>query len=521
MEPCSLDISPRKLSDWQAHLLRKYEQQRLGEHISACSACQTLLREYEAGIVALRALPNPISGQAVWRGAQSHLDNGDQNAMTQTTKNLTLGGLATAICLIIIFTIVFVTHENPIKRSSTSLQATPTATLPPTATAIPQIPMYVAIKNHSVISYDLSSGEKLWQVAITTEDDYSAQVGLPINNVVYVSTNSAILALNAADGAELWSFSTPFSDNGDRPLPIINQGKLYEVDGTNKFTVLNAIDGTLQWSFSGDDHNPNHFSDRVQPIINNGIIYFGSTTLYAIDIHTHAQLWKYHDDYEDFTIGPMTIENGKIYFAVDFRSFYAINLSDGSLGWLFRSNGYLSPLVESDRVILNFGTDSTYDNIVGAFDASTGQNIWQNTYGTREIHREIISQNHILYFWDDADNIVAVNDKDGSLLWSRHSDANGNAEPLDRVLLLFSNKTLLELGSAAIDVNTGSMLWAWPQEVSIGFSVGFVNFTALNGNLYFVTEQGCDYCGTETRSVYAISSSGELLWKDEFRFGQG
>ena len=104
--------------------------------------------------------------------------------------------------------------------------------------------IYVASMDHTVYSFDASTGELLWH----TPELGGAMVGTPAvgpDGGLYVGTfGNEMLALDASDGSILWRFTT---DDWVWSGPVFSNDILYFGDLSGYFYAVNALEGTSNW----------------------------------------------------------------------------------------------------------------------------------------------------------------------------------------------------------------------------------------------------------------------------------
>ena len=94
------------------------------------------------------------------------------------------------------------------------------------------------------------------------------------NGVVYLGSGSGTLyALNAATGAEEWSYTTGYTVGS----PAVANGVVYLGSDTAVY-ALNAATGAEEWSYTTGD------SAFSTPAVANGVVYLGSTHVYAFGL---------------------------------------------------------------------------------------------------------------------------------------------------------------------------------------------------------------------------------------------
>jgi len=170
---------------------------------------------------------------------------------------------------------------------------------PPTATgdtvylgvAIDEPDAGGSVRDGVVYAVDATDGAQRWSFSTPTAVGTAPTV---VGGSVYVGTgddpfgrNSSLYAVDATNGTEEWSYDT---DNGVGAAPTVADGTVYTSDG-NRVYALRADSGTERWTFEGP-------GDSIAPTVANGTLYIGDDAfsggdgLYAIDAATGELRWQ-------------------------------------------------------------------------------------------------------------------------------------------------------------------------------------------------------------------------------------
>jgi outer membrane protein assembly factor BamB len=105
-----------------------------------------------------------------------------------------------------------------------------------------------------------------------------------MDGVVYVA-GGPLYAIDAHTGALLWSYVV----NGSSVPPAVADGIVYFGSADDNVYALNARNGAPLWTF-----NTGAFVSS-SPAVVDGVLYIGSGDgkLYALNAHTGAKLWSY------------------------------------------------------------------------------------------------------------------------------------------------------------------------------------------------------------------------------------
>lgn len=125
------------------------------------------------------------------------------------------------------------------------------------------------------------------------------------NGMVFVTAwNGKVYGLRARDGKVRWSYDTGAGDFGIQSSATLTpEGRLLVGDGNGILHTLVAKTGQLLWTASVGDTDPAASHIWASPVIANGRVFMGRAShsdnpctrghLYAFDLETGAELWRY------------------------------------------------------------------------------------------------------------------------------------------------------------------------------------------------------------------------------------
>lgn len=246
-----------------------------------------------------------------------------------------------------------------------------------------------------------------------------------INRMSPIVYKNSIVAGNSIDGLVSydltsknlnWRLNIPYGVEAsgvsirDRLFVGSNNGKMYSV---------NLANGEIVWTFDSK-------SELVsEPLLNEGVLYFvsGSQSLYAVDAASGKQLWIHsrHDTTSSITVrggSKPTIANDIIYVGFSDGALVALNAKTGTAQWeitLNRNSKFkdidASPVIDGDYIFVN-----SYDDKIYCLSKDKGEIIWNAPYGGAGT--PLISGDKV-YGTSSKGELVALAKKDGTLSWSR------------------------------------------------------------------------------------------------------
>jgi outer membrane protein assembly factor BamB len=254
--------------------------------------------------------------------------------------------------------------------------------------------VFVLDSEVEVSAYDAKSGDRLWQVDLTPEDEDSEDGfggGVAYDdNKVFVSTGFGfVAALDANSGKELWRRSTtvPF-----RAAPVVNGGRVFVATQENQLMALAADDGRVLWDHRG-------IAESAGILGSNSVAVAG-----------------------DLVVVPYT--SGEL---------FGLNVRNGRALWsdtLARSGGLtpLSSLADiSGRPVIDRGLvfANSHAGRIVAIDIRTGERAWTIDVGGTQ--RPWVAGDYVYVITDDA-KVLCIRRADGRVRWITQLDAYRNAE---------------------------------------------------------------------------------------------
>ncbi len=313
-----------------------------------------------------------------------------------------------------------------------------------------------------IFAVDTTTGEIIW-----SNDTGPGYVGPVIDgDVVYIGScthgyypdTEYMYAFNRFTGERLWK--TPIY-GGIAESVQYDENKLYFCSGfyDTKMYALNKDDGSINWTFTtGYSVCPN------KPMLKDNAVYGafwdGSNTgrLYKINCTTGQEIWSISLSAGPWDNSVTTDGQGRLFLAIYYdRTMNAYREDNGQLLWTYQLHaGSLSfNAYHNGRVFIADTMGYVY-----AFNASTGQLIWETNIGSScDISSPTLSGGLLFIGTRDYSDgaFYALNETTGSILWRYPIGASVTAPPsiVDGMMLCGSDGWNMY----AFDVGLGSGDW--------------------------------------------------------------
>lgn len=281
-----------------------------------------------------------------------------------------------------------------------------------------------------------------------------------------------------------FSYAAP----ADLGPPVVAGGMVYFGAGDGNVYALNAGTGTFIWKASG-----------YGPAVAAGAVYvMGSDfSLDALNAKTGTQVWSYNIQ---IPAEAPVVSGGTVYVTAETVAGYdsfALNASTGFLYWrsfIWSNPGLGSPAVAGGVLYVGASGGSSGPDLLAV---SYGSVLWQYPIGVTSSPAVV---NGVVYAGSTDDNIYALDENTGTLLWKYSTAGSVNSSPAVADGVVYAGS---EDGSVyALNATTGALMW----KHSIGYFAA--SPAVANGVVYVVSGKGNDY------PVNALDAkTGALLWK--------
>jgi len=274
---------------------------------------------------------------------------------------------------------------------------------------------------------------------------------------VYVTVKVApgqgtiLYALNATDGAILWSFALGGSSQWS--AACYENGRVFAVNGSGFLRAFDGATGNVIWGVQ----MPGQFSFDGPPTVDQGVIYLSGAgsggTVYAVNANTGAVIWT------------SSVMNG----------------------------GTNSPAVTSDGIYVSYACPNVYK-----LNPATGAKIWHYAPGCSGGGGKTAAlYNGRLYVRDSSDTIH--DSQTGSIIGTFNAK-NTPAFSGNRGFFLNGPRFFGSFGTLeARDVNTQALLWSFAGDGQLQSAVLVVNDYV--------------YVGSASGKLYAVNAAtGQQVW---------
>ncbi len=248
-------------------------------------------------------------------------------------------------------------------------------------------------------------GANTWP-ALTTAD-----------NSIYMA-QMQIKKVDGTSGAENWVYPDKVdAANVFFGTPALANGWVIAGNYGHVVVALDENNGSLIWS-NEDQKGKGRFI--AGPVVAGEQVLIPSTDqyLYALDLNTGKQLWKFKAD------GPLwaavAVDDKAAYLASMDHSLYAINLATGQKLWDLKLDAPMvaTPVLD-DQGILYL---TTFNEEAVAVDTASHRVVWRVPI-TGRVWNPVLLHDGVLYFGTDANKIYALSADSGKTVWSQTADA--------------------------------------------------------------------------------------------------
>jgi outer membrane protein assembly factor BamB len=229
----------------------------------------------------------------------------------------------------------------------------------------------VTVSIYALENVESGSPREFWTNSESATDKIVAPP-LQVDDRVFVGTaDNHILALNAADGSELWDYETGHAIWGQ---PIYADGQLYVNSMDWSVYALDADTGELIWQ------TPLGGALASRPVLGEDLMYVSSFdgNVHALDIATGEERWA--APATDWVWGAAALADGVIYYSDIQGNIFAADAQTGEQIWTISTGAYVqsAPVVVGDAFYIASQTNSgeTPAGALTAYSTADGAQLW-------------------------------------------------------------------------------------------------------------------------------------------------
>jgi len=231
----------------------------------------------------------------------------------------------------------------------------------------------------------------VWRPTTTPADEKMENTPIVVNGVLYATSLTSVVALDAATGREYWKLSRPFNpdDFHGQRMYLVNKGVAIEgntlfwtTGWSDHLLAIDARTGRVKWEVEAADWRKGYQLD-VPPLVVKNVVIVGPATddmgancfVAAFDIHSGKEIWKTYttpnsaDDPAAKTWAGDTWKHGG-------SPVWNSGSYDPEANLVFWGTGNPNPVSNGDQRSPGSKFDNLYSDCVIALDADTGKIKW-------------------------------------------------------------------------------------------------------------------------------------------------
>lgn len=223
--------------------------------------------------------------------------------------------------------------------------------------------VYTMDADAEVRAFDAGSGNRLWDVDLTPEeeDDGGWGGGLAFyRGRIYATTGfGEIVLLDAATGEEYWrrTLGPPI-----RAAPTVSQGRVYVLTSDNELVVLDADTGEILWNHRGIEETAGLLGGASPAISGSAVVVaYSSGEIYALQAENGRVIWSDILSYGS-RLGTLAalndinasavIDNNQVFAISHGGRLVAIDLTAGARLWEREISGVQTPWIAGDYLFV-------------------------------------------------------------------------------------------------------------------------------------------------------------------------
>ena len=315
-----------------------------------------------------------------------------------------------------------------------------------------------------VVALDRFSGRNVWSASVGKPDGIpfyrfwdrrdpsfvTGGVGAGEGTVLLGTMRGEVIALDAADGSELWRREM---SSEVLSAPVGGDGVVMAQTGDGRLVALEADDGSTRWAF--DNQVPLlTLRGTATPVIGPGLVFagFGDGSVRAVVTETGAPIWEHRvmlpegrtelERLVDVDGTPLLVAERGALYAVSYQGrLKALRVQDGNLLWEMPASSFLDLAAGYGQVY--FVSD---DDVVTAVQQGSAAVVWsQEGLRNRKLTSPVAFGNYVLV-GDEEGYLHVLAQSDGRFVARRKlgSGLRTRMVEADNIVYVLGNNGTLE-----------------------------------------------------------------------------
>jgi len=292
--------------------------------------------------------------------------------------------------------------------------------------------VFVGTVDGKVRAFD-GKGQPLWEY--DAQSAFDAGPTLADGRLYVAASKGMILALDATSGKKLWEYSAA---EEFVTKPVIADGLVIVMSTADTIYAIDLAKGEWRWQYRREVPSDFTLRGASRPQVANGRVYAGFADGYAValDLKDGTLTWAKElgaaKQFADVDAGPVTGEEGQVYFASVATGVYALEGATGKILWTSPRPGVSALALDPTGRRLYVGGNG----FLGALMADSGAVSWNATLGTDQFVSGLAVVNSVLLastgpgpmlFLDGATGRLRNRFDPGRGVWARANVQGGQA----------------------------------------------------------------------------------------------
>lgn len=284
----------------------------------------------------------------------------------------------------------------------------------------------------------------------TAPDEVTAEGDWPVALYDSQSTGAALDRSGPREPvSELWSHG--FDELPSRP--ICNDGRLYVEDQGGHCVALDATSGDVLWE---EDVSGSELETSFSLAATDDAVFVQGDGLYALDPESGDELWEQ----PDAVVSDMMVVDDGVLYVGEGRGVRALEADSGDELWYGSTGNRVYTLAVDGGRVFTSGPGGT--NV--AFDASTGDHLWEDVYGGWNLSALVATDGDVIVADAENNRTVRYDGATGDVVWEAEQDARYSPALTDDTLY---TPAASGVGLGALDPESGDPRSGWSSTRSI------------------------------------------------------